>query len=485
MTDMMPATRKDLMRRLRRPLVRFLFVGFLVAALAYGFNRVSPVVRTCQAQGQVADTGYSPGVSEVSCASSSEDSDGDGEADECSGDVTCEAPGVGNTVASALTASWQSYMYAAATGLENFLWDRVTEFLKSEFLQVQWIEFQMIEWWRAMWSYNLLPGLQAMTRHLNIDLVLQSLNLHNQADATALQDVDLLLRHHAIEDHGIRPGEQVCVAGTLSGGYTRATTFSRAMRMAWETESLATGLNTKDTQGDGSGVSGRGRRYKQFLENFCDPRANSGKNDCAPTTDPELYNADVEVSRRLYNTLTIDVDDDPRLNDMIGSLIDNMVGVPEADPILKGSLDSPHGRAVFLARRSYLARHEAIRSIPHMIASWRMPGSQMGTFVKDLRRNAGIPLSEISDNPSYKEIMHALSVDRFNTGTYAANMMTSPPKLEMEKLNLSVFYLMQLRDYYELLERTALTLAVQVSVMAGQTSKSVGTVPTIPLTNRP
>ena len=54
--------------------------------------------------------------------------------------------------------------------------------------------------------------------------------------------------------------------------------------------------------------------------------------------------------------------------------------------------------------------------------------------------------------------------------TYAAEMMTDQSKIEMEKLDLSVFYLMQLRDYYELLERTALTLAVQVSVLTDQQS---------------
>src|ERR1039458_7243733 len=80
-----------------------------------------------------------------------------------------------------------------------------------------------------------------------------------------------------------------------------------------------------------------------------------------------------------------------------------------------------------------------------------------------------VPTTKVTGTlPSYREIMHALSVDRFNSGTYAAGMITDDNKIQMEKLSLSVFYLMQLRDYYELLERTALTLAVQVSVVSGQ-----------------
>jgi hypothetical protein len=39
-------------------------------------------------------------------------------------------------------------------------------------------------------------------------------------------------------------------------------------------------------------------------------------------------------------------------------------------------------------------------------------------------------------------------------------------KVEQEKLRLATFTSILLRDYYELLERTALALAVQVAVMA-------------------
>ena len=73
-----------------------------------------------------------------------------------------------------------------------------------------------------------------------------------------------------------------------------------------------------------------------------------------------------------------------------------------------------------------------------------------------------------SPPPSYKEILHAISMDRFNSGKYAMSMIAEESEIEMEKLILSTFHLMQLRDYYELLERTALVLAVQVSIRADQ-----------------
>ncbi|MCK4945222.1 MAG: hypothetical protein KAS59_03060, partial [Alphaproteobacteria bacterium] len=125
-------------------------------------------------------------------------------------------------------------------------------------------------------------------------------------------------------------------------------------------------------------------------------------------------------------------------------------------------------------RRSYLARYGAIRSVPQLITGWRVPGGGRepltGLWVKELRTAGGASATVLSDNPSYKEIMHAMTVDRFNSGRYAAGLITNESAIELEKLTLDVLYLMQLRDYYELLERTALTLAVQTSIMSDQRS---------------
>ncbi len=209
---------------------------------------------------------------------------------------------------------------------------------------------------------------------------------------------------------------------------------------------------------------------------------------CGANIDPTLTNADALPVKFLFNNLTIPVDstaaapnggtEGQNAEAGVEDLINNMVGLPAMDAIVLSALTTTTGEQGYLTRRSYLARYAAIRSVPDMIAGWRMPGSRMGQWVADLRQSGGVAIGNTSKNPSYKEIMHALSIDRFNgiddpTGgasPYAVKMMTDPSKIEMEKLDLSVFYLMQLRDYYELLERTALTLSVQVSVMADQQS---------------
>lgn len=401
-----------------------------------------------------------------------------------SGDtVSCEAPGVSSEVADSLIDSFRESLEAASRFLETQLHDRVVEFLKSEYIQAEWIEYQMIDWWRTMWSYNLFPGLQSMTRLFNTNLMFQQENLQIQADASNALDLNLALQRHEIENQQARPGEQICVAGTVAGGFTRANGFSRAMRRAWEKESLDVGLNTEVEDGrTPSGVASQSARYRTYIRNFCDPQSNGGRNheNCGSESSEDLWNADVQAVRHLYNALTIPVDEDARQADMVQSLFANLVGTPETSPLARGALNSPKGRWAFMTRRSYLARHAALSSVPYLMAGWRMPGSQV-EWARGLRLEAGVPEQEASQNPSYKEIMHAVSVDRFNTGVYASNMMTDPSKVEMERLSLSVFHLMQLRDYYELLERTALTLAVQVSLLAEKKALSEGISSVAPL----
>ena len=61
--------------------------------------------------------------------------------------------------------------------------------------------------------------------------------------------------------------------------------------------------------------------------------------------------------------------------------------------------------------------------------------------------------------------MHALTRYKPSSGTYGAEMTVDTLNLERERYIVSSIYLMQLRDYFELLERVALTLAVDTSLM--------------------
>jgi hypothetical protein len=378
-------------------------------------------------------------------------------------------------------------------GDDGFIGGMIDGMMQSLLLRLNQFELDLIDWWDTMWWYNLRPALQAMTRQLNVATTQQAEDFQSgmdafQEDETNLEDMNTDNKNH----QRVRVSENACVAATASGGFGRGSGYSRAMRQAWQDDVNADGQNRRYTTGATPRPSALGQAAKVaqdatvFESTFCDPNDNNGQNVCtsgapggpitgtAPPTDKygnSYANADTLVTKNLYNKLTMQVDDPadgPNETKVAKAVVDNTMGDPTGDPIPERVMNSPAGHERWMNRRSYLARYAAIRSVPQLIAGWRMPGSKLGAWIQEIEKDSGVPAGqgEMSDNPSYREIVHAISIDRFNSEKYANNMITDDGEIQMEKLTISSFYLMQLRDYYELLEREALTLAVQVSLMA-------------------
>jgi hypothetical protein len=376
-------------------------------------------------------------------------------------------------------------------GDDGFIGGSVDIMVQAILDRLNTIELDMMDWWDTMWEYNLRPVMQNMTIQIGTATGQQTDNYQGGMDAYQGNEVNLQHMDQSGKDHGVsRVSENACVAATMSGGTGRATNVSRSMRIAWQNDAHQNGMNEG---GSGSSraaaTSAAAKRYQdaQTFENlWCDPNDQAGHNNCGSGANKAYANADVQVTKNFFNKLTIQVDSSNTTVANAGGApvpgsapqgyealtvqanIDNMMDDPTGDPQDVSYQKTVEGQERWLMRRSYLARYAANRAVPDLVAGWRMPGggTQFATFLSQLRQDAGTPTTEISTNPSYKEIMHALTVDRFNSGKYADYLTGDDSEIEMEKLTLSTLYLMQLRDYYELLERESLTLAVQVAMMA-------------------
>ncbi len=382
-------------------------------------------------------------------------------------DPVCDSPGTANTVEQDLK-KLKDNLKQSAKDVVKHMSDKDDEMMKKLLERLNQTELDIISWWKNMWAKNFNPALQSATDQMTAATADQSRVLQSAADAETVVKAESTMAASDIEAKRqtvIPPN--VCGDATVAGGQGRAAAFSRTMRGAWEVSGLKTGLNTKGTPGATGALDAERKRYDDYKQIFCDPDGNGGQNACPSGADPKYVNADTQPTKFITEQLTIDVTD-PKMETTVETINNNLSGVPSADPMSKGALKSAGGQQNMLDRRSYLARYAAARSVMGLITSWRMPGSNMGEWVKALRAESGAPTTDLSDNPSYKEIMHAETIDRFNTGKYADGQIGDAAGAEMEKLTLNAYYLMQLRDYYELLERTALVLSVQVSMMADQ-----------------
>jgi len=446
----------------------------LVVALGFasGYNSVTSYNNMCQAQVTATTVTVVGGM----CLC-------------CKGCVTpCEVSGTASIIRNTIYNAFNAQLVATSIFLENWLAQHVDGMVQNLLEKVNDIEKNMIQWWQTMWYYNLSPGLRAMTVQMNT--ANSDLNKSYQASVDSEHETQYNTAVMRSENRTARVvRDNVCPPAGLTGGAGRGKTLARGMRKGWQKKAINTGANTvgeEGSRGVGEYLSFRSDAYEAA---FCDPNANGGANVCGATPSPaEFYNADTQITKFVYNKLTIPVDDatpttvsrkglnpgDPPIPMSRGDVYDraikenleNLIGVPMADPLKPQVAEGPQGREIILNRRDYLAKYNALRSVPQLTIGDRMPGSQLGTWIQELRQEAGIPISEISENPSYREVINAIAVDRFNSGKFANGLQMERAGVEMEKLSMGTFYLMMLHDYHKLLERQALTLAVQISVMA-------------------
>lgn len=579
--------------------------------------------------------------------------------------VPCTIPGSTAILTAAVEAAYYSALTASAATVENYISMAVDTLVQTVFSRLEQAEQDLADWFDTYWYYNYKPSLQAMTEQANVAGMDQAQQIAAITDAEqqnrAALEVQAEDARSAIGQSDTA-GEEACAVATSAGSLGNANAFSRAMRRAWQNDSNGIALNRRGSPAARGPTVMAAVHAQEFETLFCNPNDNGGQNVCG-AADPQFYNADTQVTGRIFNTLTIPVDKDERHLVAVQHMFDNMLGRSMASPIPEGAITGAQGQQSWIDRRPMAARKNAARSVLNLIAGWRVPGGvyadgqnctgaesgstaaassgstaptppttptvrgtavlAMGTngdgssssrnvardtesmirrlqqlgyrvvvvlpvstrvpgnghdfpaysaavrqaasaagvtdvvtpsgfnagsdgyhispsaarsiinnypgaitvgdsnaaiignagglgrdrnfgvsgentaailnravppaggsapaaslapidgscsFVAALRQGAGVPLQDLSDNPSYREILHAMSIDRFNSGAYAIDKIGTAERQQMEKVVLNAIYLMQLRDYYELLERTALTLAVQVSVMADQSA---------------
>jgi len=342
----------------------------------------------------------------------------------------------------------------------------VDDLVEGMYEEINDAEDNIIEWFETWFSYSFRPSLQDMTAQWSTAMTDQVRAYGSFLDAESQNFIQTDQQLSEINSQRqLRPSDQVCATGAASGGFSRGQTIVRNMRRARERQVTSLDQNTVGSPTENGKGQYAGVKWAEYQANFCDATVNAGAGCGA---DGLLPDADIEISTTLFNPLTIDIQTQPEKEVAVRHLIENLVGGEVFEPIAERALTSSVGRDTMLKRRSYMARRAAARSVPEYIAAQRMPGTDMKDFIEGIRLSAGVDIADISDNPSYREVIKALTEEKFLSGKYGTELIDDPSNIAQERLVLSSLYLVRLRDYYELLERIALTLSVQVSVMVDQ-----------------
>jgi len=389
------------------------------------------------------------------------------------------------SITRAIEKTLKDGLKAASRDIEQSVRDNQKETLDNLLADIKGVETSIAKAWLHGWheeSKGVKEAIKRMVSQISAVMMEEQREVQSFLDASLAMDMQVENDIFASEsEKEYRPSIHANIAAAAAKGYGRANIFARTMRKAVVQELIDASLNRKEDdeskEEENDKRSSRRKYNKNRLENyksyFCDPNAAGADFEeiCTAEND-KIYNADVMPNKFVYNRLTLPVDPskDPNkeLYKALAAMRINMFGSPVGEIVSEDALGDVGGKEVFLNKRGFLARYGAVMSVQNLIESWRMPGSQMGDWLKSILEKEEDDIQDWYrniDNPSYRELIHAMTADRFYSGRYARDLMQHESDIKMEKLVLTALQSVLLRDYYELLERTALVLAVQVSIM--------------------
>lgn len=423
--------------------------------------------------------------------------------------LPCNPPYIGFATSAAFSAMLLGNLDYAARSIEEYLGKWVHDGMMASFLTtINQAEINLIDWWDTFWFYNLHPALQDVMKQISVNYADQVRFLQSGQDAAlATEGKRVQDRSELDAARAYAPDETLATMATLVGGQLRANAIGRAMQRALVREGAQQATGTTGTAAAGGPAEAQRERYERYKRTFCDPNSYAGKNNCSEQngSSPQYRNIDTQINKQVFARLTIDLQgsaakpaqtasaENPALSgsaqaavsgptllldgpdtipvETIPEMRENLLGTPVMEPLsgecLKGACQES-----FLKRRSYIARYNLIGGPFDLAVGRRMPGSQMGQWVKEVRMGAGVTEAKISPNPSSLEIMHTLTRDVTGPG-FAMKQVTDQPSLKKKNLSLNILYLQQQWEQYEQLQKNNIVLAAKIAMKMNRLERKI------------
>ena len=320
------------------------------------------------------------------------------------------------------------------------------------------------------WNREFKGAMEDLTEHISIQILEHSRILGTFIDSQNTNKALMTLQAEMLEaGRRYRPSDLVCVAGTGALGLTRANMASRAMSLAMDKDLAARTTNVLGSPGAKGTADDARQIWEEYEEEFCDPFMNMARSGATCNANT-WRNGDILVGMSLIGNDTINDKDELRA---VTALIRNLMSRGVPDPFPERVLEGHDGKETYLERRAGIAKRQVALHEATEMAGRRMPGTRTGPWIKALMDQAGVPdgtfvisgrtQNHVSVNPSYHEMMGAITKYRFGDPEYFVRLSEDPEMAARDRVSNMAYKLMTLRERYEMLEQFALILALQVS----------------------
>lgn len=334
------------------------------------------------------------------------------------------------------------------------------------------------------WFDNqMLPAMKDMTTQLSASVVDQSrqmgtaMDSHNMSkNARMLQDKEL------DEKKRVMPNEHSCVPASSVHAQSRTLSSSNAIEAGFRFSGNQRTGNAPGSPGAISPANDQQSRWSEFCTYFLDVDANNGWNACpgqapsAPAAD-RLANGDIDIE----GVLLVDSIDlaQPEQYHAVQAIMQNLVQPRVWEQLPDNILLAPTAQELILMREHIKAiqniAYDVVGGIISRRAAIKMnAGDEVDTKIKEIRERAGVDLQKIAwsgntdanwpKQPSYNEIMLALTKERFMDPEYYARMANDIGALQQEQTSINAYTTITLQDIYKLQEQINALLAARAAI---------------------
>jgi len=331
------------------------------------------------------------------------------------------------------------------------------------------------DFFSQLWLEMLNAYFRKMTSNFSVLEANQERMLGSIMDATeqnrAIRETQ---KEQAEASRSLRPSESLQMVATVVGGLQRSKNIQQGYNLASagillnrtsvnETAENVTGTGEEENFSGGSHVELK-KRWDKYVAKYCDKNENAGSSGCED--DGILMGKDINLTDTIFSRETIEIADQG-IADAVNDLVINIAEPIVTKPMPKGLYNSTEGKQAILDMEAYKSRRQVILDAVNQVVSRRLPGSQMGPYMQNLRKDVGMNEESLSSlapyNPSYNEIMHYMTSERFRTGAFSVDQIDEPENNQRERVVQSAFFLMQLNDMSDLLDKQSMLLTAQVS----------------------
>lgn len=316
------------------------------------------------------------------------------------------------------------------------------------------------------WGPKLQAALKNMTAQLHASFIDQTRQIGSMMDAESITKAARVLQTKEVEaKKRYTPSELACTSGSYGGAMSRSLRTATSLTQGFKFDMAARSGGAAGQASASGPLADMSKNWQEYCKEFHDPASNAGISACpSPTTPGTLVNGDIDIEGFLLKD-TIDMAQPSQYKASL-AMMRNLVEPRVIPTIDKRLIDSPAGRE-WVLKREHLesARNIAVDVVASIISRRAaIPGTGVGMTIKEIRVNAGIPSAKIATNPSYNEIMLAMTKERFFDPEYYVRMNGNNSAIKQEQAALEAYATVQLQDIYKLQEQINALLAARASL---------------------